>query len=306
MRFTKPAAALVAASLAVALAACTSSSSSSTNAAAGDVGGSSGGNGNAASQGIALILTNQPVPVFSTSAYRTELVDVEATEALASPTTAMFFPPGWNGTSHPVKICAAAGLPIPNTTQLSNPDEIVADPNGGGYQLNSGSLVLPQMDPNGVYTPPSSSGTYVTCIVKGGNIDPAYWEGDVYAQAGTAVWDSTTGMIDDVGPSEVPQCTVVAAAPHNSLKLKTGVKYYDCTEPAGYTPPAALDIGTSAWEPKYTPHGVQLTAWTSPEQMAITCSSWKKGTILGEICTYPDGFQLVYAGGRFIKAGQKS
>jgi hypothetical protein len=303
MKLKRPAAALAAALLAVTLAACTSSSSSSSNAAASDVGG--GGNANPATQGVALILTNQPVPVFPTSAYRTELVTVEATEALGSPTTAMFFPPGWNGSSHPFKTCSAAGLPIPNTAELSNPDEIVQDPNGGGYQLNPGSLIVSQMDPNGVYTPPSSSGTYVTCIVKGGNIDPAYWEGDVYAQAGTAVWDSASGTIDDVGASEVPQCTVVAALQGNSLKLKAGTKYYDCVNPPGYTPPAALGIGTSAWEPKYTPHGVVLTAWTKPVQMAITCSPWKKGKILGDICTYPDQFQLIYAGGKFIGAGQK-
>jgi hypothetical protein len=288
----------------LAVSACTSSGGSSSNPATSDVGG--GGNANPASQGVALILTDQPVPVFATSAYRTELITVEATEALGSPTTAMFFPPGWNGNSHPFRTCAAAGLPIPNTAELSNPDEIVQDPNGGGTNLNPGSLIVAQMDPNGVYTPASSSGTYVTCVVSGGNIQPAYWEGDVYAQAGTAVWDSSANEIESVGASGAPQCTVVAALPGNSLKLKAGTRYYDCVNPPGYTPPKSLGVGTSAWEPKYTPHGIVLTAWDKPEQMTITCSPWNKDKgIIAQICTYPNGFQLIYAGGRFIGSSKK-
>ena len=192
---------LAAGMLIVGLAACTSSGSSdsngSTNAAASAEATNSGA-------GLDLIFTNQPAPIFATSAYRQQLIEIEAVEALGSPTTAFFFPPGWNGNSHPFKTCPAEGLPIPNTTQLDNPDEIVEDPYGGGYQENNGGQVEPRADPNGVYTPTSSSGTYVACLSSSGGLDAAYWEGDMYAQTGDAAWDNSTGTIQDIGPSQLP------------------------------------------------------------------------------------------------------
>lgn len=89
MRYKKASALLIAAGLVTSLAACTSGSSpnDATNAA-------SSAEAQQAGAGLDLIFTNQPDPVFPTSAWREQLMEVEATEALGTPTTAFFFPPG--------------------------------------------------------------------------------------------------------------------------------------------------------------------------------------------------------------------
>ncbi|MCL4384494.1 hypothetical protein M1116_03500 [Patescibacteria group bacterium] len=61
--------------------------------------------------------------------------------------------------------CASIGFPIPGGTQLTNPEQ---------YYSSGG--VLPQAEPNGLYTPATSAGTYVMCVNKDGTISPQYKE----------------------------------------------------------------------------------------------------------------------------------
>lgn len=179
-----------------------------------------------ATAGTNLIIANQPVPVFATSAYRQELIEIEAIQALGSPTTTFDFPPGVtpNMGIAPIKTCPSEGLPVPNTAQLSNPDQVVPDPNA-----SAGSVTVPQMDPNGVYTPTSSSGTYVLCLTASGGTRITYWEGDVYAESGAAVWSPKTG-ITDVGPSQLPVCTIETARAGDGTGVKAGTRYYHCVK----------------------------------------------------------------------------
>jgi hypothetical protein len=262
-----------------------------------------------AGAGLNLIFTNEPAPVFATSAYRQQLIEIEAVEALGSPTTAMFFPPGWNGNSHPFKTCPAEGLPIPNTTQLDNPSEIVQDPYGGGYQLNQGGIVKPQADPNGVYTPTSSSGTYVSCLSTTGGLQAAYWEGDMYAQTGDAIWNTTLAMVQDVGPDQLPVCTAMVAHAHDGSGIKPGTSYTHCVKapcPAGHHT-IACDPSTTAYIPSGTPSGkVTLTARdVSSTPITLNCSMhegtiWQNGRKqthqgLVSTCGYPGGLSLTFA-----------
>jgi hypothetical protein len=179
--------------------------------------------------GVNLILQNQPDPIFDTSAYREEVIEVEAIEALGSPTTTFFFPPGGSPNSGiaPIKVCASEGEPVPNTVQLTNPDQIIPDPHNERNNANPGSLLIPLPDPIGVYPPSSSSGTNVLCLDANGNQHLSYWEGDVFAESGTAVWSKTQGIVD-VGPSQLPICTVLDAQAGDGTGLKAGAPYYHC------------------------------------------------------------------------------
>src|SRR5271157_1288009 len=59
-----------------------------------------------------------------------------------------------NGKLH--KVCDSIGYGIPYATQFTNPGVIHGD------EYHS-LVVLPQADPNGLYSPPSAEGTWVQC-----------------------------------------------------------------------------------------------------------------------------------------------
>jgi hypothetical protein len=59
------------------------------------------------------------------------------------------------GTGERKFLCDSIGYGIPFATQYTNPQKIV---------LNSASIVLPQADPNGLFSPQSADATWVTCI----------------------------------------------------------------------------------------------------------------------------------------------
>lgn len=184
-----------------------------------------------ASAGINLIIANQPVPIFPTSELRAEMIQVEAIQALGTPTTTFFYPEGTSGASghvQPVKTCPSKGMPIPNTASLSNPEQLVPDTHPG--HNNSTSLTMPLMEPNGIYPPAASSGTYVLCLDSNGQDRASYWEGPVETESGSAVYDKTTGQIRDIGPSQLPVCTLGIAKAGNPDKIKAGTRYYHCVK----------------------------------------------------------------------------
>jgi hypothetical protein len=194
---------------------------------AGCSGGSNGQKveGAAQSAGTALQDQNQPVPIFPTSALRYNLILIEAIQALGTPTTTFFFPPGAapNSGVTPIGSCPSQGEPIPNTASLTNP----LQPYQGGVTTDGGDVVG-QEDPVGIYTPTSSSGTYVLCLTASGGVTLHYWEGDVYTVSGTAVWDAATHSVQQIGPSQLPVCTVLAAQPGDGTGLSQGTRYYHC------------------------------------------------------------------------------
>jgi hypothetical protein len=183
-----------------------------------------------ANAGINQILANQPVPIFPSSQQRADLIEAEAIMALGSSTTTFFFPQGatvTNGKADapPFKTCPSEGEPIPNTSSLTNPQQ----------QTSGGDAVVGQMDPDGVYTPAASDGTFVLCDTSAGRQDLEYWEGPVETESGTAVWDASAGQIRDVGTAMLPVCTIVQARDGDGTKLQAGTRYYQCVKAKGDT-----------------------------------------------------------------------
>ncbi len=160
----------------------------------------------------------QPLPRFNHSVYRQELTDLEAIQALGMGTTSFFFN---QGVPDPVSSCPSVGLPVPNTSQLSNPSQIIPDPNAGS---GGGSVVIPNMDPNGTYPPASSSGTYVLCIGASGQKYANYWEGFVDSVSAPARWNTTTHQVTITGAVNMPVC---------SLTTVNGKRATVCTAPHG-------------------------------------------------------------------------
>jgi len=60
-----------------------------------------------------------------------------------------------NGKMH--KVCDSVGFGLPYATQYTNP-QMPQQPFGGN------TYVLPQADPNGLYSPASADGTWVQCV----------------------------------------------------------------------------------------------------------------------------------------------
>jgi hypothetical protein len=84
--------------------------------------------------------------------------------------------------------CNSIGFPVPSNEQLTNPESL-ASPN---YRDSS---VLPQAEPNGMYSSPSTSGTFVFCLSDDGSVSPSYFEQDVETHTAplNEAGNSTTG-----------------------------------------------------------------------------------------------------------------
>jgi len=68
------------------------------------------------------------------------------------------------------KICNSVGYGLPYATQYTNPSRVV-------YDQGRGSQVIPQADPNGLYSPASADGTWVLCVDhKDGKAKPVFIE----------------------------------------------------------------------------------------------------------------------------------
>jgi hypothetical protein len=129
------------------------------------------------------IINAQPVPSFPYSIIHQNLGEIEKAQSVgAGQTTSFMFQ---QGNPNPIRTCASVGYPIPANASLSNPHQVVP----GYYQ--GGSEVIDQMDPNGIYQSPSTSGTYVMCLDSAGQARATYWEGNVETESGAARWDGT-------------------------------------------------------------------------------------------------------------------
>ena len=145
---------------------------------------------------IAAGLTNmersQPLPRFSWSQLRQNLIELESAQADTTQTTSFFFN---QGVQDPVQMCPSVGFPIASTTELSNPEQKITDVGRSG---GNGNVTIPQIDPNGVYAG-TSTGTYVMCIDAQGRTYADYWEGFVQTVTGPARWNTTTHDVEFVG-----------------------------------------------------------------------------------------------------------
>jgi hypothetical protein len=142
---------------------------------------------------LARYQKNQPVPQFDWSQYRQTLIDVESAQVHGMATTSFFFT--GNGTA-PIKVCPSIGFALASTAQLTNPQQ-------GIYSSTQGSITLPQVENNGVFTG-DSTGTYVVCVADSGVKYVVYWEGDVETEGGPAHWsDKEQRIVLDGAPTVV-------------------------------------------------------------------------------------------------------
>jgi hypothetical protein len=109
-----------------------------------------------------LYVRNQPIPTFQWSLERHLLVQLYQARN-QSVTTYSYVVNQFNGSI--MWSCTSLGFPIPATTQLTNPMRYV-------YQ----GATIPQAEPNGVFAPPSTAGTWVLCAGDDGNLEPVYIE----------------------------------------------------------------------------------------------------------------------------------
>lgn len=71
-----------------------------------------------------------------------------------------------------VFLCQSIGYPIPYATQFTNPGKLA-----GSNYANHPLVVMPQADPNGLFSPASADGTWILCKnPKSDEIKPVYVE----------------------------------------------------------------------------------------------------------------------------------
>lgn len=73
-----------------------------------------------------------------------------------------------------VYLCDSIGFPLPYAAQFTSPSHLARiELAGGGYSYE----VMPQADPNGLFTPSSAEGTWVMCKDPNGpDVKPVYVE----------------------------------------------------------------------------------------------------------------------------------
>lgn len=73
-----------------------------------------------------------------------------------------------------VFVCNSIGYGIPAATQYTNPQKVSDSMSQGGY------AILPQADPNGLFSPDSANGTWIMCKEpKTGKARPQYIEDNI-------------------------------------------------------------------------------------------------------------------------------
>jgi hypothetical protein len=167
------------------------------------------------------------------SVYRENLNDAEAGQVLGLNTTSFFFQ---QGMSTPFFWCPSRGGAVPNTAQLTDPDFVEPDPNTNNN--NHQSIIISNMDPDGVYPPAASQGTYVSCYDSAGRVFQVYSEPDVVQISAPATWSYTAdnghGGIVVTGAPVMPVCTAQYETVNGKQALETV-----CTAPSGGTTPVA-------------------------------------------------------------------
>lgn len=128
---------------------------------------------------------SQPVPFFSRSQLRQNLIEVETAQAKSTATTTFFFN---QGIQNPVFVCPSIGFPIPATYQLTAPDGPI-NSNSWGHDWHD---LLPLAEATGVFTG-QTSGTFAICVGGDGKAFAKYFEGFVDTVTGPAHWDKATG-----------------------------------------------------------------------------------------------------------------
>jgi hypothetical protein len=110
---------------------------------------------------------NLPVPTFQYSQERAALIQLYNQRVKGTLNTWTVWM-SYSGV--PLGMCASKGFPLPYSTELTNPSQVV---NGGS---NYSGVAVGQMDPNGVYPSQNALATWVMCLSPDGAVHPQYIE----------------------------------------------------------------------------------------------------------------------------------
>jgi hypothetical protein len=139
---------------------------------------------------------NQPLHKYDYSPERDELQQIYDARMKVVNTWTVIYSMG-----KPIFVCPSKGYPIPYTTQLTNPSQVQED-----HSEYGGNVVIPQAEPNGLYTG-TSTATWVLCIRTlpggGSEIDPVYSEPDALAFPYPVKIDDNGIIVDAGGNSSV-------------------------------------------------------------------------------------------------------
>lgn len=148
---------------------------------------------------------NQPLPNVTWSQERENLIDIELAEVNDVQTTTFVM---HNGDQNPISSCPSIGFGIPDSASLSNP--LKPDSNSGSWADD----VVGQEDPNGIYAPTSSEGTFVICLDSTGQPYINRVEDVVDTAGGPAQWNDATHSYALTGaPTAIARTAPASAKP---------------------------------------------------------------------------------------------
>lgn len=128
----------------------------------------------------------QPLPIVFYSQERANMIDIELAEVNDVRTTTFVHA---MGNIDPIFSCPSVGFGIPDSASLSNPSQIEQRYFNNTNSWDSG--VVDQMDPNGIYAPQSSAGTWVICLDDHGQAYINRFESTTDTLGGPAEWNYT-------------------------------------------------------------------------------------------------------------------
>lgn len=115
----------------------------------------------------------QPIPWFDYSLDRYLMIQLYKSKNNAVQT----FSVEWNDYLGTITFsCASIGYPIPGGTELDNPWQVQYYYGSGSGAYSDSGVAIGQAEPNGVFPPGTSAGTYVMCLNPDGTIGPVYME----------------------------------------------------------------------------------------------------------------------------------
>lgn len=123
----------------------------------------------------AQITANQPAPAFNYSLPRALIIKLYEFEQRAAVTWSVVQSPY---TGKILFQCESRGYPIPASTQLTNPEKIISGLNMNDLPSHA-AVTIPQQEPNGLFSPPETAGTWIFCVAQNGQLAPVYEEPNV-------------------------------------------------------------------------------------------------------------------------------
>jgi len=152
-----------------------------------------------------IYANNQPIHQYDYSPERDALQQIYDARMKDLNTWSVIFPPASSGIQP--YVCPSVGYPIPYTTQFTNPDQVHT-----GSASYDPSVVLPQAEPNGLYTG-NTDATWVRCVRKlsggGSEVDAVY---------------SEPAALTYPYPIKIENGSIIDAGGNSSFSIKTKLK----------------------------------------------------------------------------------